>query len=116
MRTSLEPVFDALEVARSRRSFRAAEHAEVEASEKEVRMFAIGSLLLCVVVAPVSDSVSHRAGCDLTVPQDAPRKPVAPPGGGTPEPTAMLLLAGGALGYGILRLGRKRPGDSDKRE
>lgn len=30
------------------------------------------------------------------------------PGGGTPEPMTMLLLAGGALSYGALRLRRRK--------
>ncbi len=30
------------------------------------------------------------------------------PSGGTPEPTTLLLLAGGALGYGAVRMMRKR--------
>lgn len=51
--------------------------------------------------------------CSVVVaiaPQDAgPTKPSAPPGGGTPEPTMLLLVAGGAVGYGLLRLARKRP-------
>lgn len=35
----------------------------------------------------------------------------AAPGGGTPEPATMLLLAGGALGYGAYRMRRPRNGE-----
>lgn len=35
----------------------------------------------------------------------------APPSGGTPEPATMLLLAGGALGYGAYRMRRRNPDD-----
>lgn len=34
------------------------------------------------------------------------------PGGGVPEPTVILLLAGGALGYGAYRF-KQRAGGSD---
>ncbi|MBL8726113.1 MAG: PEP-CTERM sorting domain-containing protein [Planctomycetes bacterium] len=36
-----------------------------------------------------------------------------PPSGGTPEPASLLLLAGGALGYGAVRRLRKRNGKPD---
>ncbi len=38
-------------------------------------------------------------------------KPSGPPSGGTPEPTTLLLLAGGAVGYGVLRLTRRKQAD-----
>lgn len=74
-------------------------------------MIALSSLLVLAAGAFSSD-VPVRAPTTgslvaFLAPQDAPRKPVAPPGGGTPEPTMLLLLAGGALGYGALRLSRR---------
>jgi hypothetical protein len=39
----------------------------------------------------------------------------APPSGGTPEPATMLLLAGGALGYGAYRMRRRAPNDQTPR-
>jgi len=39
----------------------------------------------------------------------APAQPESMPAfGGTPEPASMLLLAGGAIGYGVVRYRRKR--------
>lgn len=36
------------------------------------------------------------------------------PAGGTPEPVSVLLMAGGALGYGFLRLRRGAAGRSSR--
>jgi len=72
-------------------------------------MFA--SLLLSAVasVAAVPVSASVLVEVAVALPQDGGiPKPATPPGGGTPEPTTMLLLAGGAIGYGALRLARRR--------
>lgn len=61
--------------------------------------------------AIVSSAVSSSA-MTVVAPQ-GPNRPTPgrrnpPPSGGTPEPMTMLLLAGGALTYGALRLrGRK---------
>lgn len=71
----------------------------------------LASLLLSatasVAAAPVPAMVVDAVA--VVIPQDAGApKPSAPPGGGTPEPTTLLLLAGGAVGYGALRLSRKR--------
>jgi hypothetical protein len=39
-------------------------------------------------------------------PQGKPERPA--PSAGTPEPATLLLLAGGALGYGVYRLRRRK--------
>lgn len=48
---------------------------------------------------------SPAAGSNLP---NMPNRGNALPGGGTPEPASMLLLVGGALGYGAHRLRRAR--------
>ncbi len=55
--------------------------------------------------------VDPQGGSALTTGGTSSRSPS--PGAGTPEPATMLLLAGGALGYGAYRL-RRRNGDAPK--
>lgn len=56
---------------------------------------------------------------DAAAPQDV-RTPAGrggpQPGGSIPEPATMLLLAGGALGYGAFRLKRSRNGTNSSTE
>lgn len=60
------------------------------------------------LAAPLAGVVAPQGG------RQAPsRGGSPPPGGGTPEPLTILLLAGGALGYGALRL-RGRKGNGSK--
>ena len=49
-------------------------------------------------------------------PSDTPRGNGGGVSGGTPEPGILLLLAGGALSYGVLRRRRRRQGDCDSQE
>ncbi len=65
-------------------------------------------LLCCSPMAPVPAPVVEADAIAAPAPQGRGRRPNSPPSGGTPEPTTLLLLAGGALGYGALRLARRK--------
>lgn len=68
----------------------------------------LSSLLAAILVpsAPITFEVSVPA---IRAPQDFPAgKGSSSPSGGTPEPTSMLLLVGGAIGYGAYRLKRAK--------
>lgn len=73
------------------------------------------SLLVISLIACSGAARASTLGIDLlAVPQgpgaspvpSAPLEPM-PAFGGTPEPASMLLLAGGAIGYGVVRHRRK---------
>lgn len=52
----------------------------------------------------------------VIAPQDFPAgRGSSSPSGGTPEPTSVLLLVGGAVGYGVYRLKRAKSQDSQER-
>lgn len=75
----------------------------------------LSSLLAALIVpaATVSFDVNVPA---VLAPQDFPAgKGSSSPSGGTPEPTSMLLLVGGAVGYGVYRLKRAKSQDSQER-
>ena len=68
---------------------------------------------LLLPAAPVSFDVATPV---VVAPQDFPAgKGSSSPSGGTPEPTSMLLLVGGAVGYGVYRLKRAKSQDSQER-
>lgn len=68
-------------------------------------------------VLPVPAVIASTLGA---APQGAPSRGKhikgrgAPQAGGTPEPVSMLLVAGGVLGYGFVRLRRSAVGRSSK--
>ncbi len=71
----------------------------------------VGSFDVTVMTSAPAVFIAVDADLDA-LPQGAnrptPGRRNPPPSGGTPEPVTMLLLAGGALTYGALRLrGRK---------
>jgi hypothetical protein len=69
----------------------------------------IVSLLLALGFAPVTLDASLATPAAVVAPQDFPAsRGSSSPSGGTPEPTSMLLLAGGAVGYGMYRLARAK--------
>lgn len=87
-------------------------------------------MILASLVCLLSAGAAHSAPLERAVPLDCTAHAVAapqgqddtgrgkggqsnPPSGGTPEPTSLLLLAGGALGYGAVRRLRKRNGTPD---
>jgi hypothetical protein len=78
--------------------------------------------LLGAEASPAMASALHTPAPPLVtaVPQQSP-KPVqfksgsSSPTGGTPEPGSILLLVGGALGYGAWRL-QKRKGAAETKE
>jgi hypothetical protein len=75
-------------------------------------MIAAVEICLCAVLTALP----------MTSVNDGPQGPTssgrssrtAPPGSGTPEPATMLLLAGGALGYGAYRMRRRTPNDQPR--
>lgn len=70
-------------------------------------MIAFATLVLLTVPMPVAKSCTDVSSLVVCMQDGAPRRPASPPGGGTPEPATLLLMAGGVLGYGALRLGRR---------
>ena len=73
------------------------------------------SLLFLAGLCPASDSGIQSVAPTAPAPQtQGPMSPIQNvgggqlPSGGTPEPATMLLLVGGALGYGANRLRRAR--------
>lgn len=60
----------------------------------------------------VAPEIDVQGGSSLSGGSTGGRSPS--PGGGTPEPATMLLLAGGALGYGAYRMRRKNGSDEAK--
>jgi hypothetical protein len=67
-------------------------------------MIAAVELCLCAVLTALPLSPND----DAQGPTPSGRSSrTAPPGSGTPEPATMLLLAGGALGYGAYRMRRR---------
>jgi hypothetical protein len=72
-------------------------------------VFLFAALSGSPIAAPELD---FQGGSMLSTSSTSARSPS--PGAGTPEPATMLLLAGGALGYGAYRLRRKNGGDAQK--
>ena len=79
-------------------------------------MIAPLSFSLVAAFAPaVAVSFSVDASVAMVAPQDfASGKGSSSMSGGTPEPTSVLLLAGGAVAYGAYRMKRAR--DQQKQE
>lgn len=75
----------------------------------------LSSLVAALFVPAVAASVDVTVPA-IVAPQDFPAgKGSSSPSGGTPEPTSMLLLVGGAVGYGVYRLKRAKSQDSQER-
>ncbi len=75
----------------------------------------LSSLLAALFVPAVTVSFEVPVPA-VSAPQDFPAgKGSSSPSGGTPEPTSMLLLVGGAVGYGVYRLKRAKSQDSQER-
>lgn len=74
------------------------------------------SSLLAALIVPSAPASLELVVPVVVAPQDFPAgKGSSSPSGGTPEPTSMLLLVGGAVGYGVYRLKRAKSQDSQER-
>jgi hypothetical protein len=74
------------------------------------------SSLLAALFVPAAPAALEVTVPVVVAPQDFPSgKGSSSPSGGTPEPTSMLLLVGGAVGYGVYRLKRAKSQDSQER-
>ncbi len=75
----------------------------------------LAASLLFAANLPIADVPMPRTV--VAVPQESGRVPNKPggslPSGGTPEPTGLLLLVGGAIGVGAY-LAKQRKGDAPK--